>query len=529
MQCSGDLHHLLDCKGRVVSTCNTGEGCAREDEGLACIAACDAAQANKASIGCDYYVHEISPVFAQQAICSAVTIVNTWDTPVSLSAEAQGVQVDLQKAAYLLEGRDENITYEPIPPSGIPAGKMAIVFLHGRCPRSPLADSAPPEWTDPAPMTSLSGHALHVTTSAPVVAYDFVPFNGGSSAMSSATLLLPVSAWDTSYVAVTPYPLEENCTNPGFTVIASADATEVTVLPSVAIAGNGGDIPASQGNVPRTFTLGKGQTLRLSQPEDLVGSIVRSNKPVGLWADQEHINVDYRAADSAHQQIPAVSKLGHEYAGVRYQDRLEGKEESPPWRIVGLVKDTVLTWDPGPPAGAPTTIGAGEVKTFHAAGPFVVKSQDAEHPFYMNAYMTGGAGFEAIGDAEFVNMVPTAQYLSRYPFFTDPTYKTTSLVFVRARENVTDELKDVELDCPGALSGWNGVVDHWKPIGTSGKLEYAYVNFQEKGCEDGVHEARSEGPFGLTVWGWDEWSSYAYPAATGLRNVNGVVINPIPR
>jgi hypothetical protein len=49
------------------------------------------------------------------------------------------------------------------------------------------------------------GNAFHITASAPVSAYDTFPYGGGQAAVTSATLLLPVATWDTSYIAVDAY------------------------------------------------------------------------------------------------------------------------------------------------------------------------------------------------------------------------------------------------------------------------------------------------------------------------------------
>ncbi len=41
---------------------------------------------------------------------------------------------------------------------------------------------------------------------------------------------------------------------------------------------------------------------------------------------------------------------------------------------------TVLVYEPAIPAGAPTSLGAGQLAAFFADEPFVVRSQDSEHP-----------------------------------------------------------------------------------------------------------------------------------------------------
>ena len=154
--------------------------------------------------------------------------------------------------------------------------------------------------------------------------------------------------------------------------------------------------------------------------------------------------------------LPPVRALGSEYVAVRFRSR-SPTEESVPWRIVGVVDGTQLTYEPARPSGAPTAISAQQLVEFNDPGPFVVRSQDADHPFYLASYMTGGGHFDGTGDPEFVNVVPPAQYLPRYTFFTDPTYPETNLVVVRVRDPQPARCPTCTLDCAGTLSGWTAV------------------------------------------------------------------------
>src|SRR5262249_50296506 len=184
---------------------------------------------------------------------------------------------------------------------------------------------------------------------------------------------------------------------------------------------------------------------------------------------------------------------------------------------------------------------------FDGAGPYVVRSQDAQHPFYVSAHMTGGGLYDpqnmnmsqpadGRGDAEFVNVVPPGEFMEKYVFFADPTYPETNLVVVRVKG--PKGFSDVKLDCAGALGGG-------QPVGTSGKYEYTRIdlvrhNFAPQGnCDNGRHEIDSLGPFGLTVWGWgsaetgdmlsgfySQYVSYAYPAGAGVQPINTVVVPP---
>jgi hypothetical protein len=139
----------------------------------------------------------------------------------------------------------------------------------------------------------------------------------------------------------------------------------------------------------------------------------------------------------------------------------------------------------------------------------------------------GGTGPDHCpGDPETVNVLPAAQYLSNYIFFTDPTYSETNLVAVRGKAS-DGTFKDVVLDCLGTLGGW-------QPIDGAGTYQFARADLQ-KGhqpvgqCDNGLHSAKSDAPFGLTVWGWDYTVSYAYPAGGSVQSINNVVVPPVPK
>jgi hypothetical protein len=120
-----------------------------------------------------------------------------------------------------------------------------------------------------------------------------------------------------------------------------------------------------------------------------------------------------------------------------------------------------------------------------------------------------------------VNIVPPAQYMDKYIFFTDPTMKNTNLVVVR-RKAQDGTFKDVKLECMSApLSGW-------QPIGASyeyTRVDIAVAGAGVNGCDNGLHEMHSDEPFGATVWGWDTTVSYAYPAGAKVEFINNVGIN----
>ena len=55
------------------------------------------------------------------------------------------------------------------------------------------------------------------------------------------------------------------------------------------------------------------------------------------------------------------------------------------------------------------------------------------------------------------------------------------------------------------------------------------MNGQAQGkCNNGLHTIKSAAPFGLTVWGWDQYVSYAYPAGASVQPINTVIVPATP-
>jgi hypothetical protein len=416
----------------------------------------------------------------------------------------------------------------------------------------------------------------------PVVAYQMLPYGGGSARVTGATLLLPTNVWDTNYVAANAYSewalTADDRGEPTLAIIAQNDATHVTIAPTMAIEPNdGGTIEGSPAGTPVTYTINRGEYLQISQGGELSGSPIVADQPIAVIGGSTLLDVPVsqeQRADGAEQMLPPVRALGSEYVAVRYRSRPingagydsgtwwdvdggdagvivtadGGLEEVVPWRVVGAVDGTLLSYDPAPPQGAPNVLNSKQMIEFYGTGPFVIRSQDSAHPFYFASYMTGGDPFDGDGDPEYVNVVPPAQYLPRYTFFTDPTYPETNLVIVRARDANSGLMPDVTLDCAGLLGGWAAV-------DSLDRFEFTRIDLStgdfvgQNGCDNGVHtiagtfgvDAGSGTPaFGVTVWGWgnditlavdDEtnplstrWVSYGYPAGANFAKLNDVIV-----
>jgi hypothetical protein len=568
-------------EGGADSSAADAGGCHAE-----CINPCLDTLGQNTSNGCEFYAAEMDMTDQAAGVCYAVFVVNQWGTgePARLAVDRGGVDLPLAPFTRIPSGTGQNIVYSPFDPvAGLKQGEVAILFLSrdpsqltnpNRFPMDPARLANCPPGVTPAYVGDAALHgtgigtSFHLRSNVPIVAYQMLPYGGGSARVTGATLLLPVNVWGRNYLAANAYqrPIEligdggfdagEPIwrAGPSLAILAQANGTHVTIDPVVQILGGPGVAPTSASQ-PITYTIDQGQYLQITQLAELSGSAVQTDKPVAVIAANTLMDIPItrsQRADHGEQQIPPVQALGNEYVAVRYRTRSPPVEESVPWRLIGAVDGTNLTYDP-PQPGAPLMLSAHEVAEFDATGPFVVSSQNSAHPFYAAQYMTGGLPFSGVGDPEYVNVVPPAQYLPRYTFFTDPTYPETNLVVTRVVDPASGLFPDVKLDCAGVLTGW-------APVGSSGKYQFTRIdlssgNFQgQNGCNNGVHsitgsfttDAAAGTPFfGVTIWGWGNtvtdplsddagvgeddprftrWVSYAYPAGANTMKLNNVVL-----
>ena len=529
VQCSLDGRAVLDtCTGQVVETCPDDLACGAG----ACVEPCAAAAADRSSNGCDFYFQ--TPRFSHKLTknCYAAFVVNPSLQPATLSLELEGKALDLSKSTFrTTPGSAELIPHEgPIAP-----GDSVIVFVSDRDPSEPLVVNpwlgdtsvpcpgtvVPATYADKGPSGVGLGSSFHLSTNVPVATTTIYPFGGAKSYAPSATLVLPVPTWANEHVLVNGWQATDGV--PAAQIVASEDGTEVTILPKRNVQ-NGNGLKGGLAGSPLTYQLSRGQFLQIAQAEELTGSFITSNKPTTIFGGHSCAEVPERwgACDILNQQIPAYQQWGTEYVGVGYRARLGNEHEPVLYRVVAAQDGTLLDYDPAIPAGAPASLSAGESVIFEAGtgDAFVVRTQDAAHPIYLAAYMTGGQQYGSMGDPEFVNVVPARQYLSSYSFYADPTYENTSLVVVRAK--TSGVFDDVWLECAGVLAGW-------KPVGTRGQYEWVRVDLQRQAgpgdrfgasvCQVGLQRMKSNGPFTATLWGTATYASYAYPGGMAQRKL----------
>lgn len=352
------------------------------------------------------------------------------------------------------------------------------------------------------------GGAYHLVSTEPVTVYQFNPLDFQRSFQYSysndAALLYPVNALGDAYVAaawgVWQSPVGAM---PGLVAVtATRDGTRVVVAPTAPTAAGDG-APALTPGAPATFTLDRGDVLQLfAASGDLTGTRVTADAPVQVIGGHYCTQIPHGvpACDHLEESMPPIRALGATYlvTAPAVPGVIGGKAQIV--RIVATESGTSVIYDP-PVPGAPVSLGA--------AGSFVELSPTADN-FLVTAskkvlvvqYMQGqGAGGDT-GDPSMAVAVPIDQYRTSYLFHAPVNYEI-GYASVLAPVDATVTLDGFEL-----YVGW--------PVGDTGWAVYQETLF---GGVDGNHVLTGDAPFGVTVYGYGDYTSYWYPGGLDLAPI----------
>ena len=358
------------------------------------------------------------------------------------------------------------------------------------------------------------GRAYRIVSNLPVVAYQFNPLNGQSSRTTDASLLYPVSSWD-SLFRVIGYPVTLN-QGSYVTIVGAVHGTMVEVTPS-APTQPGVGLPAGQPGVPFWLTLDPGDVAQISTEGNgngMTGTKVVSDidTPIGVFSGTECTDTGLGACDHLEDMMTGIRRWGSTFVAARMPVRVLDDPEPTVWEFYVSEANTTIDVEAAPGiTGLPNgqlLVNQGDTFRFGVTGPpdhpgdFVLR---ASRPIGLVAYMTGI--FANDGDPAMVQLGPVSQFLPRYVVYVPETWENDYLV-------ITRQIGDpVELD--GAL------IDdgEFQTVGFGDAYEVARVL-----SEDGVHVIDGLGePVGVMVVGYDIYDSYAY-----LGGVGTSILNPRP-
>jgi len=534
--CDGDDSRTCGDDGEsseLTETCATDLGVTCDERSGLCVSLCAQATAERSNIGCDYWAVDLdnaenrAPLLpdtaAREQFAVAVANLTLWYPSV--------VTVEKDQA---LVGEPHDVV--PIDQFTVNPGALHIFNLD----RWDVDGDNPPGH-DTDPQTSLSRRVYHITSTVPVVAYQFNPINQAYS--NGASILLPTTGLDVNYsVSTWPpnMPVATVVSEPNrtyVTIVATEDGTVVNVTPTDAIFAGVGQpaagllpVDAIAADVMTEFRLDRFDVLnletvaRLMPLPDLTGTTVAATRPVAVFTGQDlssvsddvHTPPDFVpgslacCAEHMESQVPPTSSMGQRFVVTRSPVRSSpGFEEYDFYRIFSVRDGTHVTTSLTDAGLSAFDLGEGEWKDFAVQRGFTLYSEPTPvHVVQLLANRDMTYDWRVGGDAEMIYFPSVEQRRNTYIFCTGVGFdEDWAVVSIPQGQTALIDGEPLATACGSPR--------------TDGELEG--VNYVSYYCRiaDGRHEVTSEGDVvvGVTVYGYYNAGSYGYPAGSNLRQI----------
>lgn len=513
MQCPSACSDMLGCTLCVpgTATCNGNDAHACADDGMSytdttcdpvqgetcdpqaggCTGPCSPKALGNSYIGCEYFP-TVTGNTTGTVFDFAVAIANTTSTPAMVTIDGGALTAT------------QMIT---VPPNGLIVQDLPWVPALKLCDTPDTDGCLLGEGTFHYAALAQKG-GYHLRSTSPVTVYQFNSLeyvkNGTYSYSNDASLLLPVNVWRTKYFAAA-WQQTGNTNASELAVTARQDNTVVTLTSKAATPADQG-APAFVAGTPQMVTLNTGDVLEIaSTTGDLTGSLVDASLPVQLISGHYCADIPdgVGACDHVEESIFPVDTLGTKYLinAPAVTTIPAGKVEIV--RVIATAAGTNLTYDP-PVSGAPTTIAnAGDfVEIPSTAQSFQIT---ADQKVLVAQYMEGQDAGGNTGDPAMTLAVPVEQFRGSYLFHA-PTSYDSNYVDVTAPMGA-----NISLDGGAPLT--------LTAIGGSG-FGLARVQSLSTGpAMDGNHSIQGDMPFGITVYGYGQYTSYWYPGGLNLDTI----------
>jgi hypothetical protein len=307
---------------------------------------------------------------------------------------------------------------------------------------------------------------------------------------TDAYLGLPVDILGTEYF-VLGYPVTLSGLATEFGIVATADATTVTITPSVTTGGRAA-------NVPYTITMNQGQTYQLQNGTlgaDLSGTLVTSSKPVAVYGGNQCTDIPLGtvACDHVVEQLTPTSTWGKQFVTMPLGTRVRGDT----FRFVASTSGTVLRVN----GVAVATLGRGQVHERIITGPSLIQATEP----VMVAQYSNSTSYDGITSDPFMMLVPPfEQFLAEYTVTTPATGFSINYVNVVAPTTAA------------GLVTLDGVAI---PAASFIAIPGSTFSGAQVPVSLGSHHLSSLYPFGVFVYGFASYDSYGYPGGMSLAPV----------
>lgn len=495
--CNGETSHycLPDGSGYADEVCDNSIGVVCNADTGRCDGPCAPENLGESYIGCEYYA-AVSGNAVGNMFNFAVAISNTsgYTANVTIDGGALTTPVMLQVSA----GSVVTQSLPWVPDLKLCTGPTSYDCLTPQVYGANVVDGG-----------------YHLKSTVPVTVYQFSPleyYNGIDYSYSNdASLLLPTNAWSGNYVVATWQKFDANApdTWPGYMVItASEDNTDVTIT-TTAATNAATNLPPFTIGAPQTITINAGDTLELASfgtygdgiPGNLTGSIVSASKPVQVIAGHycTYIpDLSTGACDHLEESMFPVEALSTRYL-VTAPACIGGVTKRHLVRIVATQDNTTVSFDPAVSGQTTIPYAGGYIDVPLSNSDFLI---DADHKIEVAQFMEGQDFITNTGDPAMTLAVPIEQYRSDYLFHAPTNYESN---FV----NITAPT--------GASVVLDGTpVSGFAPIGGSG---YSIARQPLAAVNGGTHNITGDMPFGISVVGYGQYTSYWYSGGLNLTDI----------
>ena len=555
----------------VIEFCDTGRG--EICDGGRCGNGCELAERYASNVGCEYYAVDLDNAVVSSGSAAAQQFAVVASNPSPIEAHvtverclAQPCEDEDNRETVLFGGQQELV---------INPDDLETLLLDPR-----EVDGSPPGLFDQGTDSSLGPRAYRITSTAPIIVYQFNPYDNQVQVFSNdASLLIPTTALGARYtvlswpqtIAYTPAIPDSNMDldlRAFLTIVGTEPNTSVRVRLAADIVPSGDEgfpIPRSHAGETLELTLGPFDVLNLetgyyngrsSFNADFTGSVVEASAPVAVFTGSEAADVPafetlatrYCCGDHLEQQLAPDQTFGFSFVVPHTPPRTQAvalagasvtpRQSEPEWyRILAIVDDTVITTTVD--GWSEVELDAGESITIESDQSFTLHSNNAVTvgQFVGSQWTTGMTASDLPGgDPAFILVPPIEQWRRSYVFLTPDKYAFDYVMVMVSREQVAQITLDGEPmatrpGCTRQRTDGLATTDPEQPdyyVITCALSQPEIIeglprpdNIVDGVQEDGVHEVRVEGQgvqgIGLVVYGFDSYVSYGYPGGTDLR------------
>lgn len=505
--------------GETVEVCDVlGGGACSNGK---CTTACNLAADQPSNVGCEFWAVDLDQfdLFNNPAAAP-------WGVAISNAGQA--------KAHVVIELNSAPLGQAPVPmvvwENDVNPGDLFTPTLPTR-----EVDCSAQPGDAMAPGTCLSSNAYRITSSAPIVVYQFNVFENAYS--NDASLLIPTTGlgqiyrvinWGAGHpVQLGGFPVDRSY----ITVVGTKPNTQVTVKPTWKIRGNP-PIAATPAGTEIVATLGPFDVLNLETDDatlaelmsnksatDLTASVVTSDKPVAVFSGVEltaapggavdiptypgWTSEDTCCLDHLEDQMLPVESIGSKYVITRSPVRSTSSFREPDViRFMGVAEQATITTTLPPPYDS-FTLAPGEFRTTYAQNNFVVNS---DKPVMVGQLLISQEYVDGpyLGDPALTVFPPIDQFRTEYVIPTPPKW-TQHWVVITAETGAEVMLDDANTFICAVES--------------AGMIEGKTYESRKCSLQAGAHRLTGEKPFGIVVYGYGTAGSYAFVGGADVKRV----------